>query len=411
MNIKKIISFFMAAVLAAGVIIIPAAAEAIGDVDGSGKVDSYDSLIVLRHSVNLEQLSEQQKKLADIDENNTINSADALYILRMSVGLEPFKKEIPQLSPEKKQSIEKTLSSYKFDGVVYAQKEGQPYYSFAQGELENGEDVTMESPMPIGSTSKQFCAAAVLLLSEQGKLSLDDTMDKYFPKYAEGNRVKLFHMLSMRSGIPDLPEELNITYDNTDEENTALIKNSVFNRKLVFEPGKRFMYTNTNYLLLANIVEQVSGKKYSEFLRENFFEPLGMKHTGTIAELSGSLDWSKGVVIKQVDLQPGITKGCGDVISSAYDMTLWMDALTSGKAVSKESYRAMTTDQYGDNYYGYGMFLNIKGGVGHPGMIGIYSAYNYINEDKGLTLIVMSNSIYPPEMNYLFSDILPDFLE
>ena len=410
MNKKTIISSIMAATLAAGVITVPAAAETMGDIDGDGKVDSYDSLVVLRHSVGLEHLSDAQKKLADIDKDNSINSADALYILRMSVGLDPFSNAVPKLSPEKEKSIGKTIDSYDFDGVIYAEKAGQPFYTFAQGKLENGESVTVNSSMPIGSVSKQFCAAAILSLSEKGQLSLDDTLDKFFPNYAEGKRIKISHLLSMRSGIPEVSDELDITVDKTEEENTALIKNWIFNQPLAFEPGERFVYTNTNYVLLANIVEQVSEKKYSEFLRENFFNPLGMKHTGTIAELDQSYEWSKGMVVKKVDLQPGLTKGCGDIISNAYDMKLWMDALSGGKAVSKESYQAMTTDQYGENYYGYGMFLNIRGGVGHPGMIGIYSAYDYIYEDKGLTLFVISNSIYPPDMNMFFDDLLTDLL-
>lgn len=410
MNKKTIISSFIAAALAASVITVPTAAETLGDIDENGEVDSYDSLIVLRSSVGLEQLSDAQKKLADIDKDNSINSADALYILRISVGLEPFSNASTKLSSEKEQSIRETIDSYDFDGVIYAEKEGQLIYTFAQGTLENGESVTVNSSMPIGSVSKQFCAAAVLSLSEKGQLSLDDGLDKFFPEYEEGRRIKLYHLLSMRSGIPELSDELDITVDKTEKENTALIKSWVFNQSLIFEPGKTFMYNNTNYVLLANIVEQVSGKNYNEFLRENFFNPLGMNHTGTIAELDQSYEWSKGMVVEQVDLQPGLTKGCGDVISNAYDMKLWMDALSEGEAISQESYRAMTNDQYGQNYYGYGMFLDIRGGVGHPGMIGIYSAYDYINEDKGLKMFVMSNSLYPPEMNVFFDDLLSDFL-
>ena len=371
MNRKTIILSVMAAVLAAGAATVPAAAQTLGDIDGSGKIDS----------------------------------ADSLYILRMSVGLDPFSNAVPEITPEQIKEIEETIDLYGFEGVICAKKNGQTYYTFAQGTLENNEAVNIDSAMPAGSVSKQFCAAAVLLLSEKGKLSLDDKLNKYYPEYGEGSKVTLSQMLSMRSGIPEISDESAITVDKTEEENTAEIKKQVFTRPLDFEPGTNYEYTNTNYILLANIVEQVSGKKYSEYLRENFFEPLGMKHTGTIPELNGAYEWSKGMTVTQIDLQPGLTKGCGDVISNAGDMQTWMDALRSGKAISKESYRKMTTDPYSENYYGYGMFLNIDGGVGHPGMIGIYSAYDYINEDQGLTIYISSNSLYPPDITSFFSDL------
>ena len=183
MNRKTIILSVMAAVLAAGAATVPAAAQTLGDIDGSGKVDSYDSLIVLRSSVGLEQLSDEHKKLADIDSSGKIDSADSLYILRMSVGLDPFSNAVPEITPEQIKEIEETIDLYGFEGVICAKKNGQTYYTFAQGTLENNEAVNIDSAMPAGSVSKQFCSAAVLLLSEKGKLSLDDKLNKYYPEY------------------------------------------------------------------------------------------------------------------------------------------------------------------------------------------------------------------------------------
>lgn len=316
-----------------------------------------------------------------------------------------------QADSENQKLIDETIEDYEFEGVIYAEKGGAPFVSFASGTLENGDSITVDTPMPIGSVSKQFCAAAVLLLQEQNKLSIDDTLDKYFPDYAEGKNISLKNLLSMRSGIPEVTsnDDVVVSIDKTEKENTDSIKEWIFKQPLQFEPDSRFEYVNANYFLLADVVEQVSGEKYIDFLRSSFFEPLGMKHTGSIGELDSSPEWANGVDFQQVDRQPGLTNGCGDLISTTADMTTWINALAEGKSISKDSYKAMTTS-YSDEQYGYGMYTSIKGGVGHYGAIGIYSAFDYINEDNDFVMIVFSNSIYPLEMTGLSNDLIIDLM-
>ena len=316
-------------------------------------------------------------------------------------------------APELPQSIQETIDDYDFEGVIYAVKKGENVIAYAEGTLENGDEIDINTPMPIGSVSKQFCAAAVLVLQEQGKLSADDTLDKYFPEYEEGKKISLHNMLSMQSGIPEmLSEDIEdiVSIDKKEEENKAAIKKWLFDQPLDFEPGKQFEYVNSNYFLLSDIVEQVSGKKYIDFLRENFLKPLGMEHTGTIGELPDSPEWANGTTYKELDAQPGLTNGCGDLISNVEDMNIWINALSSGNAISAESYKAMTTD-YSQSQYGYGMFLEIQGGVGHPGSIGIYSSFDYLNKDEDLTLLTLSNTIYPPDISMFADDLITDLTE
>ena len=315
-------------------------------------------------------------------------------------------------NPEVPKEMEETIKANEFEGVIYAVENGTPVASFAKGTTENGNKITLDTPLPIGSVSKQFCAAAVLLLQEQGKLSVKDTLDKYYPDYAQGKKITLHNLLSMRSGIPEITEEsgADVTDSHTEAENVAIIKDWVFRQKLTSEPDTAFEYANINYFLLADIVQQVSGKEYVTFLRENFFAPLGMNHTGLICELSSSPEWANGNVYKQVDTQPGLTKGAGDIISNAADLTAWINALSSGKAISADSFKAMTTDYSPDVHYGYGMYLELSGGVGHYGAIGIYSAFDYINTDKKLTLAVISNSIDPVSITGLAGDLLTDLM-
>ena len=121
-----------------------------------------------------------------------------------------------------------------FEGVVYAVENGKPVASYAKGTLENGKEITLDSPMPLGSVSKQFCAAAIMLLQDQGKLSVSDTLDKYYSDYAEGKKLSLHNLLSMRSGIPELTEENSdvVKEDATEEENVASIKKWLFSQPL-----------------------------------------------------------------------------------------------------------------------------------------------------------------------------------
>ena len=137
-------------------------------------------------------------------------------------------------NPEVPDGMKDTIESNEFEGVVYAVQGEKPVASFAKGTAENGSAITLDTPLPIGSVSKQFCAAAVMLLQEQGKLSVNDTLDKYYPDYSDGKKITLHNLLSMRSGIPDLNEEsgIDVTDDHTEEENVKIIKDWVFRQKL-----------------------------------------------------------------------------------------------------------------------------------------------------------------------------------
>ena len=318
-----------------------------------------------------------------------------------------------ETDPEIQKIIDEYAEDEEYSGIIYIEKDGVVKGTFANGNLENGETVTIDSPMPIGSVSKQFCAAAIMLLNEQGALNIDDTLDMYFPEYPEANKITLKNMLSMRSGIPEIQGDDDpdlVTMDKTDEENTASLEEWLFAKPLNFTPDSDFQYVNSNYFLLANIVEKVTGESYIDFLRNNFFVPLGMTHTGSVSELDSKPDWANGLDYKQLDRQPGLTKGCGDLISNAADISVWIKSLSSGKVLNTDSYKAMTTS-YSDNEgmsYGYGLYTEIEGGVGHYGAIGIYSSFDYIREDDSLVMVTLSNSVYPPAMQTFVTDMLSD---
>lgn len=302
-----------------------------------------------------------------------------------------------------------TFADEEVSGVLYAEKDGEPCAVYAYGTL-HSTPITIDTPMPIGSVSKQFCAAAILLLQEQGKLSVNDTLDRYFPDYEYAPEITLDLMLCHRSGIPDITEGAEdvekVKMDHTDAENTAVLLEWLYAQPLNFTPGEHFEYSNVNFILLGNIVEMVSGTRYIDFLRENFFVPLGMEHTGSIFELKDSPAWAEGFSYEpselSIGIEPGISKGAGDIISNAADMTAWMNGLSSGKIISKESYQTMIAVHSPGNNYGYGIYSELSFGLGHFGGIGIFSACDYLNPDDGITLFMASSSVGQKIPDYLY---------
>lgn len=304
------------------------------------------------------------------------------------------------------------LEAANYEGVVFAVQDGETIGAFANGKLYDGTAVTLETPMPVGSVSKQFCAAAIMKLQEEGKLSVSDGLDTYFPDYEQASKMTLHHLLSMRSGIPNLPETedkagvlINVSNTNTAEENTALFLEWVFAQPLNFEPDEGYEYSNCNYMLLANVVEKVSGKAYFDYLRETFLQPLGMTHTGSVLELKDNPAWAQGCTEKTYEIEhgsePGLPKGAGDIISTAADMTLWMNALPSGSILSEESYAAMTTDY--SSGYGYGLTTDMGNGVGHYGNIGTFAACDYIEAERNLTLMMACKGGLSTITNHFYS--------
>ena len=310
---------------------------------------------------------------------------------------EPAKPGAEIFTDELKAKLDGVLEQNKYEGIVSLTCDGETVYQWVKGTSDLGEPLTIASPMFIASTSKQFCAAAILMLRDQGKLSLDDTLEKYYPEYTIGKDITLHQMLSMQSGIPRDPvavhENPELYADSSLEENLAAIRQWTFEQPLLFTPGTRMEYCNLNYNLLSMIVSQVSGQSYNEFIRQNIFEPLGMTHSGFHGEVRENPDWAKGLTYDKLlesSRINGIVQGCGDIVTTAGDMELWMAALQSGQVVSMESFREMTTVH--TTGYGYGLTPLLRGGWGHGGNLEAYSSEDYFNSEYGLTLYMVNNN-------------------
>lgn len=315
-----------------------------------------------------------------------------------------------KLSAHDKQRIrtrfEEFIGDRGFSGAVYAVYQGNVIYDQGAGmatdTLENGSDVAYG----VASLTKQITAAAVMQLSEKGKLSVDDPLSEYFPDYRYGEKITVKQLLSQRSGIPDYSvntvgdkivvdcyeddtKGMTISAENTAEENRRRIREYFLSKKLLFEPGKVFDYSDSNYALLAEIVAQVSGMSYHEYVRQNIFEKLGMETSAFID------DYDPAVIttIAQTDREEfsmdyftvsGAEYGCGDMLTTPKDMYRWYKGFMSGKVVSAASYREMTTNysKKGELGYGYGLMISDDSEskvIYHYGYIpAYYSAMIYI---------------------------------
>jgi CubicO group peptidase (beta-lactamase class C family) len=322
--------------------------------------------------------------------------------------------EVEVITDEIRAQWDAILEENKYEGIVYLTHNGEVVYQSVTGTNDLGEPLTADSPVFICSVSKQFCAAAILMLRDQGKLSLDDTLDKYFPECPHGEKVTLRHLLTMRSGLAwdfDLalvdPDQYT---DKTGEEVRDILVDWVLTEPLLFEPDTDFAYCNVNALLLSLVVEQVSGECYEDFIRQNFLEPLGMNHTGFMNEVESNPQW--GLIIEREYERSDIVQGAGDMVSSAADMDRWMTALGSGQVICEESYLEMTTDYTPGPMinYGYCMQGGPGTGWGHGGAnIKQYTGYCYFNRDYGYNLFVFTGqtpSYFPQQSDTVKTEIL-----
>ena len=334
------------------------------------------------------------------------------------------------LSFKDKQRIQNKFSTYiaekKFSGAVYAVYHGDVIYDQGAGmatrNLKNGSDVAYG----VASLTKEFTAAAIVQLSEKGKLNISDKLSKYFPEYRYGDEITIWHLLAQRSGIPDYSVEseddkvlvscfgseyTDITIDpnHSAEQNRDKIRTFFLSKELLFEPGEYYDYSDSNYALMAEIITRVSGMEYHDYVRQNIFEPLGMEHSAFID------DYDPTVItrVAQTDRTEfnrdyftvkGAEYGCGDILTTPKDLYLWYRGLTSGKVVSEKSYQEMTTNYSKEDELGYGYGLMISDGsekkvVYHYGYIpSYYSAIIFVPEIDYFQVVLSNHGNGDPHL-------------
>ena len=298
---------------------------------------------------------------------------------------------------------------------------------FGLADVEAGRPVTADTSFYLGSISKQFTAMAILLLAEQGRLGFEDRLSAFFPQLPSWSaEISLFHLLHHTSGLPGYVQFFSSSADVFEwaREINGVTNEAVLERAMElagpeFPVGTQYAYSGMGYVLLAMIVAVVSGQSFADFLKANFFDPLGMKHTVAYDQSRPARHrlahgyWKEKEQFERWDY-PMLTTGDGGLFSTLDDLFLWDQALNAERLVSKAALeRAFTSGTTNDGTsvgYGFGWITNVfpycnateceqllaLGGadlrhVAHGGSCVAY--YNYMLRllDTKRTIIVLTN--------------------
>ncbi len=264
---------------------------------------------------------------------------------------------------------------------------------------------TPEMRYSIGSISKQFTAAAILLLQEQGKLSLDDAVGKYVPGLTRGNEVTIREILSHTSGYQDYWPEDYLMTPMMKPETAQQILDAWAKKPLDFEPGTKWQYSNTNYVIAGLIVEKVSGEKLMDFLEEHIFHPLKM--TSVWDSTESSLTATDATPYVRAALGPlrvapkeghGWMFAAGELAMTAHDLALWDESILSRSILWSKSYDEMfkevkLKDGKGTQY-GLGVFVRDVNGhreIEHSGEVTGFVSQNIVLPDDHAAVVVLTN--------------------
>lgn len=296
-------------------------------------------------------------------------------------------------------------------------KDGKIIYKngFGFANLYTKTRVTTETKFRIGSVSKQFTAAAILRLQEQGKINVNDKLSMYLPDFPRGNEITIHHLLTHTSGIHsytdrnDFIEKLDKPIDEAD-----LIK-KIESDTFEFNPGDQFKYCNSGYYILGYIVSKVSGKSLSEYLNDEFFKPLGMKNTGTYDNRKRpdheaiGYQYNNNKILPSSDWDMTWAGGAGALYSTVEDLYLWNEALFNSKVLNQNSLKMAFTPVVLNNgkqaepmIYGYGWMLPEFRGVkyiAHGGGLDGFLSFLMRQPDEKITIVVLTNAT-PPYMDF-----------
>jgi CubicO group peptidase (beta-lactamase class C family) len=323
--------------------------------------------------------------------------------------------------------VDSILNTYFPDGfngnVLFASNDSIIFKkSYGYKDLKTKDPLNDTSIFELASCSKQFTALAILKLQELGKLSIHDSLRKFIPELPFYG-VTVYHLVTHTSGVPDYYNYVAKS-DIIFPTNADIIK-LLSSSQLDFKPGNKWVYSNTGYILLASIIEKISGQSLNDFLQMYFFKPLDMTHTRVYNTL-----YSKKEILPNYAYGyerpkkrrryfrndgPGYLKywtyrtntliGQGRINTTTLDLVKWDSGLRKNKIVTKESLKLAYDSTLLNNgqkvAYGFGYFLNSDKEVGrlvlHTGFYYGYQSIIYSLIDVNKLLIILTNKVYPKD--------------
>jgi D-alanyl-D-alanine carboxypeptidase len=254
----------------------------------------------------------------------------------------------------------------------------------------------------IGSVTKQFTAALIMKLQEQGQLHVDDSIATYLPEYNFPPTITLRMMLTHTSGLADFTNFPQLGDWVKHGVSEATVLTAVSQAPLQFQPGTQYSYSNSNFFALGTIIEKLTAQSYAADLDQYLLQPLGL--TNTYYSFPPAGQSATGYTNNGSGLVPAIlwdrsaAFAAGALSSNVYDLVAWDNALINGKVVSPASFKAMTTSNGfaipGGGSYGFGLVLatvNNRPVIWHNGQIGGFTAETAVFLDSSFTVVVLTN--------------------
>lgn len=296
---------------------------------------------------------------------------------------------------------------------------------YGKADLEHNVPTPDDAVYEIGSVTKQFTAAAILKLRDEGKLDLDADVTRYLPTYPTlGQKLPVRRLLDHTSGIKgmtEIPEFRSLRVRRLPRDSGVALFSAL---PFEFAPGEAMIYNNSAYFLLGLIVEKVSGVSYEDYVEQKLFAPLGMRssrycsNTEVVERRAHGYDY-EGREIRRADyLDHTWPYAAGSLCSTARDLVTWLTALHGGKVLSQRSYAEMTTparlNDGTELRYGMGLSIgtDVRGArhIGHGGAISGYTSDASWYPDAQLAVVVLMNSTGPVSPSALASELAGEII-
>lgn len=310
-----------------------------------------------------------------------------------------------QTTPEKLDTfMTAACRAHEFNGVVLVVRNDSILLSKGYGwrDFENKIPHDVNSIFQVGSITKTFTATAILFLQEQGKLDINEYLNKYFPEYKYADKIRIKNLLTHTSGI------FNYTSDKMYNPQKSFSHQDFWNiindKPLGFEPDSKYEYSNANYFLLGLLIEKITGKSYELCIKEIIFEKAGMKHSGfDFAHLKNaykSIGYdvdAQGRHTRSIIADSSGTFAAGSLYTTIGDLYLWYKALNTNLIISKSTFMQAVTPYKGP--YGYGW--QIDSAYQHiqwehnGGIMGFAASYRNLSDENACFIILRNEGLYP----------------
>ena len=306
--------------------------------------------------------------------------------------------------------------------TVAVVRHGRLVYANAYGSAKLNPAVAAKPDMAygIGSISKQFAAASVLMLEQEGKLSLSDPVSRFFPELTRSKEITIRELLSHTSGYQDYwPQDYVPLFMQKPTTPQAILDHWA-KQPLDFEPGTKWEYSNTNYVIAALIVAKVSGEPFFTFIQKHILDPLGMKSAIDYDILGpssiqpiGYMRYALGPLVPATPTGKGWIHGAGELAMTASDLAKWDISIIRKSLLASASYNALETTMLlrsgVSTGYGLGVDVDLMNGhrlISHTGEVAGFTAGNYVFPDDSVAVVVLTNQDAAPAADVIGGQII-----